>query len=276
MAIRWSALRRLIRAVVDLDPVAMEAATRQLGESKPLLAPLAWAAGTLVLVLTGVKLLILNWRLSLVQLVPAAWVWLATWNLKQHVFHGASFRHPPVIVVVGVMALIVAVTVAAIWCNAVFAFAIDGPPPPRISTAVARAGDHARAIVGWGVLTGGGLALVSVIVPRIAGRWVFSVLMSVMLGVMLILFVAVPARILGVRRKRLPLTESIGRAATGGALSAVAMGPAFVLDRVGLLLLGRPGLQVLGFLLLSAGAALYAAAMSSVRAVKLSMRLAGG
>ena len=51
------------------------------------------------------------------------------------------------------------------------------------------------------------------------------------------------------------------------------MTPGFVLDRVGLILLGVPGLHVLGLVLLSIGTALYAAGMSSVKAVKLSMKL---
>ena len=91
----WSALRRLIRAIADVDPAEMEPAARQLGESRRILTPLAWAAGTVVLLIRGIKLLVLNWRLSLIQLVPAAWVWVVTWDLKQHLLHGASFRHLP-------------------------------------------------------------------------------------------------------------------------------------------------------------------------------------
>jgi hypothetical protein len=61
--------------------------------------------------------------------------------------------------------------------------------------------------------------------------------------------------------------------AAGSALSAVAMTPGFILDRIGLILLGATGLHVLGLFLLSIGTALYAAGMSSVRAVKLTMKL---
>src|SRR4051794_21437450 len=80
------------RAVAAADPSSMEQAARQLGESRRLLAPLAWAGGTILLLLRGVKLLILNWRLSLLQLLPAAWVWLVMWSLKQHALRGAPFR----------------------------------------------------------------------------------------------------------------------------------------------------------------------------------------
>jgi hypothetical protein len=51
------------------------------------------------------------------------------------------------------------------------------------------------------------------------------------------------------------------------------MAPGFVLDRLGLIMLGLPHLHLLGFVVLSVGAALYAAGLSSVKAVKLSMKL---
>ena len=92
-------------------------------------------------------------------------------------------------------------------------------------------------------------------------------------ALMLVAFIAVPARILGARKRRLPPKQAIGKWAAGGALSAVAMGPGFILDRIGLLLLGVTGLHLLGIVLLSIGTALYAAGMSSVKAVKLSMKL---
>jgi len=77
-------LRATARAVADADPGQIEAAALRFGESRAYLAPVAWAAGTLVLVLRGARLLVLNWRLSLIELVPAAWVWVAMWDLKRH------------------------------------------------------------------------------------------------------------------------------------------------------------------------------------------------
>jgi len=53
------------------------------------------------------------------------------------------------------------------------------------------------------------------------------------------------------------------------------MTPGFVLDRLGLIMLGIPQLRIPGFVLLSIGTALYAAAMSSVKAVKLSIKFEG-
>ena len=46
---RRARLTGLITAIANADPRAIESATRQLGESRKFLAPVAWAAGTLVL-----------------------------------------------------------------------------------------------------------------------------------------------------------------------------------------------------------------------------------
>jgi hypothetical protein len=270
---RSAALVRLVRAVADVDPAAIESAARRLGQSRRILTPLAWAAGALVLMVQGVKLLILNWRLSLVQLVPAAWVWLTMWDLKTHLLHGTSFAHVNLVGRMALAAAVVAITIAAFWCNTVFAFAIDGPPPPRIAPAIRLARPHWQMVATSGLAVGVALAFAAVVVPRFAGIWLFSLVLGVVLAVMVISFVAVPARIIGVKSPKLSRKESIGRAAAGGALSAVAMAPGYLLGRVGLILLGAQNFHALGFVMLSIGSALYAAAMSSVKAVKLSMKL---
>jgi hypothetical protein len=38
----------------------------------------------------GLKLLFSNWRLTLVQILPAMWIWLAMFDLKEHALHGKS------------------------------------------------------------------------------------------------------------------------------------------------------------------------------------------
>jgi hypothetical protein len=260
------------RAVADADPTQIESTARQLGESRRYLAPLAWAAGAIVLLIRGVKLLFLNWRLSVIELVPAAWVWLVMWDLKQHALRGEAFRQ---ITAGGMLLLVVvsiAVSIASFWCNTVFAFAISDPPP-RIAGAARRAKPYLARIVRAGIVMGVILAIGAVVVPRIDTAWQYLIAIGALYALMLISFVAVPARILGLRKRRLPPKQAIGSWTVGGALSAVAMTPGFVLDRLGLILLGIPHLHIVGFVLLSVGTALYAAGMSSVRAVKLSMKL---
>jgi len=269
----WRRFVTVVRSVVDLDPRTVESATRDMGASRWWLAPVAWAAGTLVLLLRGVKLLILNWRLSVVQLLPAAWIWLASWDLKQHLLHGKEFRSLSWPLLVALAVGVVAFTVAAYACNTIFALAIDGPPPPRIGPAARKAVTYRRSILAWGLPMGLLLVVATGVIPRTGRLWLFSLVLSATIGLMLITFVAMPARIIGAAKLKATPTERIGRSLAGGAVSAVAMGPGFVLDRLGLILLSVSGAEVLGFALLSLGAALYAAGMSSVQAVKLSMRL---
>lgn len=270
---RWAAFVTLVRSVAEVDPQAVESAARNLGQSTRWLAPLAWAAGTVVLLVEGVKLLIVNWRLSLIQLVPAAWIWLAMWDLKQHLLHGSGFRHVGYAVLIALAIGIVAISTLAFWCNSVFALAIGGPPPPRIGPAVRGANKSLGTIVLWGLVVGGALFVATVVIPRTGRFWLYTSVLSAVIGLMMITFVAIPARILGIKRQKLPPKEALSRAAAGGALSAVAMGPGFLLARFGVLLLGVRGLHILGFVMLSVGTALYAAAMSSVKVVTLSMKL---
>src|SRR4029077_12282682 len=94
-------------------------------------------------------------------------------------------------------------------------------------------------------------------IPRIDSRWVYLIAAGALWSLMLITFVAVPARIIGAKKRRLRPKEAVGRWTLGGALSAVAMAPGFILDRIGLILIGLPHLHVVGFVLLSIGTALY-------------------
>jgi hypothetical protein len=265
-------LVQLARAVADADPTEIESTPHQLGTSRRYLAPVAWAAGAIVLLFRGLKLLLLNWRLTLVELVPAVWVWLVMWDLKRHGLRSDAFRQPSIGEAILLVALTIAASTAAFWCNTVFAFAITHPQP-RIAPAMRQATRYLAHIVLAGIGMGVVLAAGAVFVSRIGSLWLYLAASIALYSLLLISFVAVPARILGVKKQKLRPKQAIGSWTVGGALSAVAMTPGFVLDRVGLILLGVPGLHVLGLVLLSIGTALYAAGMSSVKAVKLSMKL---
>jgi hypothetical protein len=154
----------------------------------------------------------------------------------------------------------------------VFGYAISGDRP-RIAPAARQANAHLAAIAGAGLVVGLVIALAVAAIPRIGSTRLYVVTLSGVLGLLLVSLVAIPARILGARRTRLPLRQNVGGAAAGGALTALVMTPGLLLDRLGVILLGVPGLHVVGLILLSSGAALYAAGMASVRAVKLSMKL---
>jgi hypothetical protein len=262
----------MAKTVADADADAIEVAARQFGESRRYLAPVAWAAGAIVLLVRGIKLLLLNWRLSLIELVPAAWVWFVMWELKQHALRGAAFRQ----ITLGGMILAalgaVVLTTAAFWCNTVFGYAIANARP-EIAPAMRQARLHRVGIAAAGFVVGLVIALAIAGIPRIGSTRLYVVALSGVLSLLLVSLVAVPARLIGRQRSKLPLKQSVGRWAAGSALSAVAMTPGLVLDRLGILLLGVPGFHVVGLILLSCGAALYAAGLSSVRAVKLTMKL---
>lgn len=269
---RLDRLIAAVKAVANADPHEIEAAAHELGTSRRYLAPIAWAGGTLVLLVRGVKLLVLNWRLSLIELVPAVWVWFVMWDLRRHALRSDAFRQVTPGQLLALVALTVTASIAAFWCNTLFAFAVSHPRP-QIALAVRQTRPHLPRLAVTGAVLGALLALAAVGIPRIDSVLLYLAALGSVYAVMLVSFVAVPARILGAKSRRRRPTEAIGNWTVGGALSAVAMTPGFVLDRLGLILLGVPGLHLLGFVLLSIGTALYAAGMSSVKAVKLSMKL---
>ncbi|WP_100351123.1 hypothetical protein [Luteimicrobium subarcticum] len=277
LALRVRSTVSLARDVAFAEPSTVEAAALRLGSSRRYLAPIAWAAGTLILLLAGIRLLIRNWRLTFIELLPAAWVWLAMWDLKQHTLRGEPFRDLHLPGMLALSALTVVISIAALWCNTVFAFAIENDPP-WIRPAARRANTAWRAIVVAGVAVGVVLAVAVAWVPRTGSGLLFLAVLGATLAIMLTSFVTVPARIVGNagRKKRLVLRETVGSWTASGALSAVAMTPGFVLDRVGLVLIGLPGFRILGFVLLSLGTTLYAAGMTSARAVKLTVKLSPG
>lgn len=268
------ALGRLVLAVREAEPAHIEAASRQLGRSRRWLAPLAYVAGSLALLVDGVKLLIANWRLSLVELVPALWIWITTWNLKAHFLRGRSlaFIHGPAVLGVAVAAVVV--TVVSFWCNAVFAIAVDRPPPPRLVPAFAEARRHAGYLSAWGVGVGLAYALATVYAARAGLGW-YGLALGLVLAVMMTTFVSVPARLIAARHRQ-SLRDRVTTGAVGGALSAVVLSPGFLLNRVGLLLIGVRFLLVPGIVLFTLGVALQAAGVSTVKAVKLSTKLTGG
>ena len=100
----------------------------RLSRSRRWLAPLALAVGAFAMLFDGVKLLFTNWRLTLIQVLPAMWIWAAMYDLKAHVLHGKTFHvlTGPAVVIPIVLG-IAAITAASFYLNAVFAYAIVQP-----------------------------------------------------------------------------------------------------------------------------------------------------
>ena len=65
----------LVRAIEESDQAKIEEAVLRLSRSRRAFSPLAFAVGAFALLFDGLRLLVSNWRLTLVQLLPAIWIW---------------------------------------------------------------------------------------------------------------------------------------------------------------------------------------------------------
>ncbi len=269
-----SRIRSLVSAIQANDEKQIEEAILRLSHRRREFAPLAFAVGAFVLLFNGLRLIVTNWRLMLVQILPAMWIWLAMFDLKVHVLHGRSFHviRGPILIPIGLV--IVALTVASFALNAVFAFAIAQPGRPHVRPAFAEARRHAMPIVASGVVVGLALAFATTVVTRWGHPW-FGLTLSVVVGIMMVSYVALPSRLIGVKptgSRRDKLTTS----AVAGALGATVCTPPYVLGRIGLLMLGSKVLFVPGIFVLAVGVTLQASATGAVRAIKMSVKLTGG
>ena len=267
--------RALVRAIQEGDESAVERAVVSLSQSRRIFAPLVFALGAFVMLFQGLRLLFSNWRLTLVQVLPAMWIWVAMLDLKLHVFKGKEFQSWYGWAAVALVAGIALVTAAGFYLNAVFAFAISLPGKPEIRSGFALARGHLGVVLGVGLIVGVALGISAVVVPRWGSPW-FALSLGIVVGVMMLTYVSVPARIVGVRpagSRRDKLTASV----VGGALGALICTPPYVLGRIGLLLLGSSHvLFALGVILVALGLTLQAGATGAVKAVKMSAKLAAG
>jgi hypothetical protein len=251
-----------------------EEAILRLSRSHRWLAPLALAASAFAMLFEGLKLVFSNWRLTLVQILPAMWIWLAMADLKAHVLHGKSFHVLRGPVLIPIVVAIASITAAAFFLNAVLAFAIAKGGPPRVRAGVDAARAHLPVVLGSGAFIGLLLGLSTVVVTRWGRPW-FTLSLSIVVGVMMVCYVAVPSRLIGMRAtasKRDNLTAT----ALSGAIGAAICTPPYVLARVGILMLGSRALLIPGVIVLAFGATLQAAATGAVKAIKLSAKLVAG
>ncbi len=250
----------------------MEDALLGLSRTRRWLAPLALVVGAFAMLFDGLKLLVSNWRLTVVQVLPAMWIWLAMTDLKAHALHGRSFTIITGPLLVATMILITTITAASLYLNAVFAFAIATPGTPDIRRGRTLAWEHHRVVLAWGAGIGALLAIVVVVGDRWGTAW-FSLSLGVVVAVMMVCYVAVPSRLIGVQKSTLSRRDRVTAAAVGGAIGAVVCTPPYLLARLGIVMLGSSVLVIPGVILLAIGLMLQAGATSSVKAVKLSATL---
>jgi len=263
----------LVRAIQDNDEQRIEEAILRLSRSRKVFAPLAFMVSAFVLLFDGLRLLVSNWRLTLVQILPAMWIWLAMYDLKAHVLHGKKFHglHGPALI--PVCLAIIAITVACFFLNAVFAMAISEPGEHPIRPAVAKARRHLTPILVSGIVVGAALAFSSMVAIRLGRHW-FTLSQGIVVGVMMVSYVSLPARLIGVKKTQ-STRERLTTSAVGGVLGATVCTPPYLLGRLGILMLGSKILFVPGIFVLAIGVTLQAGATGAVRAIKMSTKLTG-
>jgi hypothetical protein len=266
--------RALLKALQENDEAAVEKAVLALSESRRIFAPLVFALGAFVMLFQGLRMLFSNWKLTLIQVVPAMWIWLALLDLKAHTFKGKEFHSWHGGVELLLVLAIALVTAASYYLNAVFAFAISQPGQPQIRPAFTLARRHLRVILGVGLVIGLALGFSAIVVPRWGHTW-FVLSLGIVIGVMMLTYVTVPARIVGIKPAGSP-RDKMAAAAIGGTIGALVCSPAYVIGRIGILLLGSDALFPLAVFLLVVGFALLAGATGAVKAIKMSAKLAAG
>ena len=221
---------RLVRAIRTGDEAMVERTVLALSQRSRWLAPLAMLVGAFAMLFQGVKLLFTNWRLTLVQILPAMWIWAAMLDLKAHALHGKSFHllRGPLLWLV--LLVIAGLTAGSYFLNAVFAFAISKAGAPQIRPAFTEARRHVRTVLAWGVVVGLALGFATMVVDRWGKLW-FSLTLSSVVAVMMVTYVAVPARLIGMKSER-STRDKLTASAVGGAVGAVVCTPPFALGRV--------------------------------------------
>jgi hypothetical protein len=268
LAIWRKGFARIVRGLLDADPAAVEKSTLELSQRSRWLAPLTFAAGAVAMTVVGIKPLIRNWRLTLVEIVPAGWLWISMYSLKHHVIDGTEVKVLKPTWYLPVLAIYLAVGVIAFWCNAMFAVAL-ATNDRSVRTAAREAWRFKPLLLTWGFALGGAYAFNKIVMAR-HGAPAYDISQSIVIAFAMITFVTVPARIAGITAPPRTPRDKVASIAVRSTMAAAVSTPGFILDRIGLLLLGVSGLHWLGFVLLSMGIAFQMAGTTSSRAVRLS------
>ena len=266
--------RHLVQAIREGDDSDIERTVLALSEAKRWLAPLAFVIGAFAMLYEGLRLLFSNWRLMLIEVLPAMWIWVALLDLKAHALHGKTFHVLRGPVLIPLVLAVMAITAATFFLNAVFAFAIAKPGPPQIHQGFREARSHLGPVLAVGSQHRPGPGVLHTRRHPLGKPW-FGLSLGIVVGVMMLTYVAVPSRMVGIKTtysKR----DKFMATAVGGAIGAVVCAPPYLIGRLGILCLGSKTLFILGVILLSLGLTLQAGASGAVKAIKMSAKLVAG
>jgi hypothetical protein len=264
-------VEHLVTAIREGDDDAVEAAIVSLSRRSRFLAPLALLVSAFAMLFQGVKLLFTNWRLTAVQVIPALLIWASMLDFKLHVVRGRELNRTLGPIFILIVLVIAVVSAAAYFLNAVFAFTIANTENPEIRSGFAQARRHLRPVLGWGFLIGLALGVSVAIVPR-WGTWWFALSLSIVIAIMMLTYVTVPARLVGIK-SNYSRRDKLVATAVGGAVGAVLCSPPYLLGRAGIVLLGVRHLFVLGVLMIVIAVPLQTGAVTATKAVKFSAKL---
>jgi hypothetical protein len=263
-------LRWFLRAVEAEDESLVEEVLR-LSHRRRLFAPLAYTVGAFAMLIQGLRRLLANWRLIPLELLPAVWLWLAFFDLRQHLLRRETFISAHEEALIPIALLIVAVTIGALFLNVVFAFAVAQHGEPSIRSAFATARRRSLSIL----VTGGFVGVLLAVSATIGASWPapwFTLALGVSVGLMMIVYLSLPSRLLRVKASR-SRRDRLVASALGGVLAAVVSAPPYLVARLGVLLLSTTVLAVPGYLLLTVGVLLQASGTGAVRAIRMSSAL---
>jgi hypothetical protein len=260
-------LRWFVDALQRNDEPMVEEILR-ISRSRRLFAPLAYTVGAFAMLFKGLRRLLANWRLIPVEILPAVWLWLAMYDLRLHALRGSSFHSAHEAELVPIALLIVTVTVVALFLNVVFAFAVAQPGTPSIRTALTAARGFRTPILAAGATVGVLLAVCATVGAGWASPW-FTLGLGLTVGLMMVVYLSLPGRLLRIRPNA-STRDRVTASVLGGLLAAVVTAPAYMLSRLGLLMLGSTVLAVPGYVLMTFGVALQAGATGAVRAIRMS------
>jgi hypothetical protein len=118
-----------------------------------------------------------------------------------------------------------------------------------VRPAFARARSRLAAILLPGVVVGLLLGFSTTVVTRWGHPW-FALSLGAVVGVMMVCYVAVPARLIGVKPVR-TRREKLTVGPVGGAMGAVVSAPPYLFGRLAILMLGSQVLRIPGLVLLA-------------------------
>ena len=169
---------------------------------------------------------------------------------------------------------VAAITAASFFLNAVFAFAIARPGGPEIRPGFSQARSHTAVVLGWGIVIGLLLGTAALYLDRWGHQW-FTLSMSAVLAVMMVAYVSVPSRLIGLKTTY-SRQDKLKATVVGGAIGAVVCSPPYALGRIGILMLGSSLLFIPGIFVVTLGFTLQAGATGAVKAIKMSAKLVAG